>query len=454
MQLIPNIWGEPLFPNLFQSTVLGVYLMVMYLWARQVQIRKESETPAYQLYTLGLFAKVLGALALCLIYTLYYDGGDTTGYFISSKALVNLLLQNPADYLRVIIMRPSAETYSLFSQYTGYPMYIHDANSFIVVKYTSFFTLLGFKDYITTSILFAWFFYTGYWKFYLLLVRLYPKYYKAFAISVIFFPSVLFWGSGILKDTIALSMTGWFLYAFYHAFVIRKRVFANILAVMFTGFIVVSIKAYIFVALLPGVMIWLGWSYIRRFQNPVVRFILTPIVTLLFLGLGIGALGVFGGFVGEYGTIDGILQKAIITYEDHTRAAEYGYNFYDLGTFDGTLGNFLSKAPAAITAGLFRPFVWEVRNPVMLLASLENMAFFIMLMVILWRTGPAKTVKIAFDEPLVIFALSFALVFAFAVGVATANFGALVRLKIPLIPFLAAGLFILFYRSQELKNEN
>ena len=453
MQHIPNIWAESLFPNLFESTILGVYLMVMFLWARQVQIRKESENPAYRFYTMGLFARVVGATGLGLVYTLYYDGGDTTGYFVSGRALVNLLFLNPGDYIYVMLNPVSDETWSFFSHQTGFPMYIHDAASFNVVKITSLFTLLGFNDFFTTSILFAWFFYTGYWKLYLLLARLYPSYYKAFAFSVLFFPSVLFWGSGILKDTITLSMTGWFIYSFYHVFIIKQKVVINILALIFTALMVITIKAYIFVALLPGVLIWLGWSYLKRFDNPLARVFVSPLIMAIFLAIGLGLLELFQPMLGEFGSIDGIIAKAILTYEDHTREYLYGYGYYYLGTFDGTLINFLSKAPMAITAGLFRPFLWEVTSPLMLLAALENTAILVMVVIIVWRTGLFKTIKITFDEPLVIFSLVFALVFAFAVGVSTGNFGALVRLKIPLLPFLSVALFTLYYRSRELKNE-
>ena len=449
-----DIWTRTLFPSLTDYVIMVVYLMVMFIWAFHIQRQKRDTQPAYQYYAWGLFAKVGGAMVLGLAYIFYYDGGDTTGYFRSSLAMVNLFMEEPAAYIRIILGSLSTENLSAFTPYTGYPGYAHDLSSFNVVRYTSVFTLLGFLNYFTTSILFAWFFYTGYWKLYMLFVHLYPRYYKPFAFAILFFPSVLFWGSGILKDTIALSMTGWFLYAVYHVFVLKKKVFLNLLSTLFTLWIILSIKAYIIVALLPGVLIWLGWNYIKRFDNAVVRVISAPLITVLFLGLGLGLLSLFGEVLGEYGSMESILQKAIITYEDHTRYTQYGEGFYDLGTFDGTLSNFFSKAPAAITAGLFRPFLWEIRNPAMLLAALENTAFFLMMLVIVWRTGPVKTVKIAFDEPLVIFSLSFALVFAFAVGVATANFGALMRLKTPLIPFLLGALFILYYRSKEIGSDS
>jgi hypothetical protein len=46
-------------------------------------------------------------------------------------------------------------------------------------------------------------------------------------------------------------------------------------------------------------------------------------------------------------------------------------------------------------------------------------------------------------DPNIIFCLIFSLIFAFAVGISSYNFGALSRYKIPCLPFYAAFLFIL-----------
>ncbi len=452
---IADIWSKSLFPTLVDYIVISVYLIIMFLVANYIKNKHIDQNPVYKYYVWGLFAKVAGAAAMGLIYTLYYKGGgDTTAYYRSSEALVNLFLQEPLAYLRILFGEVSEETIlSSFSNQTGYPMYWNKYTSFSVVRITSFFTVIGLKNYFTATILFAWFFYKGYWKLFLLVTRIYPKYHKAFAFSILFFPSVLFWGSGISKDAIALSMTGWFVYSLYFLVVEKERIFKNSLGLIFTTIVLLSVKAYIFVALVPGGFIYLAWSYLKKIQNPVFRLITAPLTATAFLGLGFGILMLFSPMLGEYGTIDGIISKAIITYEDHSRAQQYGENFYSLGAFDGTRSNFFSKAPKAIIAGLFRPYLWEARNPVMLLAGLENLGFLILVLIILWRTGPIKTIRLTLEEPLIIFSLSFAIAFAFAVGIATANFGALVRLKIPLIPFFAAGLFTLYYRSMEIKEE-
>ena len=52
------------------------------------------------------------------------------------------------------------------------------------------------------------------------------------------------------------------------------------------------------------------------------------------------------------------------------------------------------------------------------------------------------------SEPILLYAFVFSLLFAFGVGVAGTNFGALVRYKVPLMPFYLPMLFIVFKFSR------
>ncbi len=106
-----------------------------------------------------------------------------------------------------------------------------------------------------------------------------------------------------------------------------------------------------------------------------------------------------------------------------------------------------------MAAGLYRPFLWEARNPVMLIAGIENFAMLLLSLYVLllacvaiFKTGPGYMLRTMFDNSLIVFSFIFAITFAFSVGLTTANFGALVRYKIPLIPFFLSGLFIVIYK--------
>ena len=413
-----------------------------------------DRNPAYRYYLKGLMVKMAGAIAVCMVYTLYYkEGADTNMFFRNSQSMVRLLFTEPGAYLRLLLGERGPQVYTYFDAYTGWPWMYRDFESFTVVRITSIFTFFGLGSFYTTTMLVAWFSYKGIWKLYMLFYELYPQYYKSFALGILFFPSLVFWGSGILKDTYSIMALSYFVWGFYHAFIKKEKIANNLITLIFSAIILFMVKPYILVAITPGALIWLSFNRIKRIQNPLWRWAVAPIFTVIFALLGLGILNVFGSYLGAYGSVDSIIRKAQVTQDDLTRGYAYSENYFDIGELDGTVGNFFSKAPVAIVAGIFRPFLWEVRNPLMLLSAIENTFLIFIVFLIFWRTGPVKAIKIGANEPMVIFSFLFAIFFAFAVGVTTANFGALVRLRIPLIPFFAGGLAILYHLSLELKKQ-
>jgi hypothetical protein len=143
-----------------------------------------------------------------------------------------------------------------------------------------------------------------------------------------------------------------------------------------------------------------------------------------------------------------MVEKAWVTQDD-LKQDYYGGNSFDIGGFDPTLGGMLSKAPKAVIAGLYRPFIWESKNVFMLISGIENLIFLLLTIYIILRTGPIKVIKQILNEPFLIFCLVFAIIMAFFIGLTTANFGALVRYKIPLIPFFLFGLLLIFQKRKE-----
>ncbi len=122
---------------------------------------------------------------------------------------------------------------------------------------------------------------------------------------------------------------------------------------------------------------------------------------------------------------------------------------YDLGAFDPSIVGVITKLPAGIAVTLFRPFLWEVKKPIQLLSSLEGLAFIILTLMTFHRNGFFGTFRLIFSNPNMIFFFSFSMIFAFAVGLSTGNFGTLSRYKIPCMPFFAALLIILYYSKQK-----
>ncbi|MEL6561543.1 MAG: hypothetical protein AAFQ94_25365, partial [Bacteroidota bacterium] len=109
----------------------------------------------------------------------------------------------------------------------------------------------------------------------------------------------------------------------------------------------------------------------------------------------------------------------------------------------------LRLAPAAIYTSLFRPFLWEVRNIVMLLSAFENFLILLFTLLVIFKKGPRLVFATIMKDPSLQFILLFSLIFGFAVGITSYNFGTLVRYKIPLLPFYISSLIVLYHATTE-----
>ena len=138
----------------------------------------------------------------------------------------------------------------------------------------------------------------------------------------------------------------------------------------------------------------------------------------------------------------GAQSKLTADYLQQVSQTEKGSG-YNIGAQDGSLGGMAKLAPQAVVVALFRPFLWEARNPTMLLSALEATYFLLLTLRILWRVGPLKALSAISRVPILTMCFVFSLIFAISVGISSGNFGTLVRYKIPLMPFYLSGLYIM-----------
>ncbi|UPT66402.1 MAG: hypothetical protein M0D57_18345 [Sphingobacteriales bacterium JAD_PAG50586_3] len=426
-----------------------VYIFLLISLGKRIESKNIDNDVSYQYFTKGLYFKFIGAIALCCVYLFYYGGGDTINYMGGTKVLMRLGTQNMSALFDILFNGMSREAYSQFNASTGYPEYSYaKPEEWRVIRFTFPASVLGLGLYIPASLIIAYFSYLGNFKLYQVFCYNFPGIYKKLAIPLLFIPSAVFWGSGILKDTFTFSAIGWYTYGFYMAFIRRENMRKNIITIIIASWLILSIKSYIFIALLPGSLIWLNFERLRSIKSTFIRTLAMPIVFGIVGGGGVFIMSQLGSSLGDrYSSVDKALQTAVVTQQDLKRSEYQGASF-DIGNFDPTIGGVVSKMPVAIVAGLFRPFIWEARNPVMLISGLENLIFLGLTIRLLLATGFGFFTRIG-KSPLLIFSLIFSLFFAFAVGLTTSNFGSLVRYKIPCEPFYLGLLYVLFYLKKE-----
>lgn len=410
---------------------------------KNTQLRQQKNH--YRYFMPALYCKIGGSIGLCLVYLFYYDGGDAINYFASAKMYVNVLLSGDFDkFFDLLDYRNQNVNYILSSGNTyGYLMFMpNDYYALFTVSITIPFVLIGGKSIVASSILLSSVSFIGLWKLYEVFIDNFPDLVRPFAYAFFFIPSVFFWGSGILKDTYTLSAIGFYIYGLYYYQILKRRNIQYLASIIGAVVIFIYIKPYILFALLPGSLIWIFFNRIRNIKNQLLAAMIIPMMLLTALGVVAFLLSNFGQYLGEY-SLDNVLSKAVKTQQDLIRE-QYGGNSYNIGVFEPTIGGVVAKIPAALNLALFRPYLWDVRNVMMLLSAMENMVMLGFSLYILFKVKFSTLIKSLFSHPLLIFSLLFALFFAFSVGLTTANYGALARLRIPCIPFYLASLFILY----------
>lgn len=389
----------------------------------------------------ALSLKILGAIALGILYHTIY-AGDTNNYFhhgeIIYKAFGNSFSAGFELLTTSGTMTPAIEPYASQMVWFG-----KGSNEYFVVRMAGLGAILGFDTYSVTALLFALVSFSGMWAMYITFAKIRPQVYKELATAVFFLPSVFFWGSGLLKDSLCIGALGWLFYAFYRGAIEKKNIVRCLVLGILAASTISSMKIYILLAFVPPAALWVLNENTARIQSTAVRWVAKPFLLLAGMSLAIYAMGAIAAADARF-NLDkiGAQSKLTATYLQGVSQTENGSG-YNIGEQDGTLGGMAKLAPQAVIVALFRPFLWEARNPTMALSALEATYFIVLTGRILFRVGLAKTLKAISSTPVLTLCFVFSLIFAISVGISSGNFGTLVRYKIPLMPFYLAGLYIL-----------
>ena len=431
--------------------LLPIYLFIVFIFAAHFRNKYYPKGHPLRRFFMPAFTlKIIGAVLLGIIYQFYYNLGDTLNYWRQTEIINSSLSDSFWTWLKLI--SGSAEIYDVdvYNYTTQFWWYGIRTPEYLISVIGAVIGLFTMTTYLPTAVIFAAISFIGVWKLYIVFTKLYPRLSKQLAYAFLFIPSVIFWGSGFMKDTITLSCIGWVTHFFYIIFYENKKIIANSVFALIFLYIIYIIKSYIVMAFLPAILLWGVGLLSYKIKN--TRLIL--FVRYFLYASAIGGIVLVGGkleaeMFGEY-NVESVAQKSLVTRDYLFRISnEQDGSGYTLGDFDPTLLGVLEQAPAGINVTLFRPYLWEARKPIVMISALESLFFLIFTIVVIFRNNPIRVVQRVLSDETLQFCLIFTLIFAFAVGISTSNFGSLVRYKIPCLPFYTAFLIILYYPPKQ-----
>lgn len=420
-----------------------LYLLVIIRIAKGYRDKNYPRKHPLRKYFLnGLYVKLAGAIFIGLVYQYYYGGGDTFQYFLHSK-VINSALSDSFETWYHVITRTSISDFPGVYPYATQMEWYGDPASFSIAAFAAFIGLFNGTSYMPIAVTFAAISYTGIWAMFRIFASIYHAFHKEMAIAFLFIPSTFVWGSSIFKDTVCMFALGWLTYTVFRIFIYKDFSVKNIVMLFLGLFLLFKIKLYILMAFLPALSIWLLTTYSARIKSLgtryLVRFIFISGTTASFFIFA----QIFAKDLNKY-SLENIAETATVTRDwlTYMSAIDQGSG-YDLGEFDPSLTGMIKKFPQAVVVTLFRPFPWEARKVIVFLSALEALGFVLLTFYAFKKAGLFKSFKLINKDPNLLFCLIFSVIFAFAVGISTYNFGALSRYKIPCLPFYAAFLIIL-----------
>ncbi len=428
--------------NVFDIFGAIIFIVIIIIFANFYKNSKIEKHPEYKYFTYGLITKIIGTIALAFVYVFYYGGGDTQNYFIGAKILSNSFFTEPLSYFRLLIL----DNYEIppdLIHITHKISYARAPEEWFMVRITSIINLLSFNRYLISSITTSLIAFYGGWKMFKSFLYFFPKYHKEAFISVFLLPSVMFWSSGILKDTITFAALGIFFFQFINIFIKNKFNIFSIIIVIISAYIIYKLKAYIILGFMPGLFIALFLNFKGRISNTLIRQMLAPLLFFMIVLIG---------YVLIINMLNDNNKYKVETLESrvegfHSWHTTQGGSSYNLGEVEYTAIGIVSKVPASLNVTFFRPYLWEVRNITSLMGALESFVLFVLFIIVLWRNRQ-KLITQSFKNSFLALSFVYSIVFGFAVGFTSYNFGALARYKVPVMPFFVFLLLYFYYKNK------
>jgi len=379
--------------------------------------------------------KIFFGILLTLIYTFYYSDQSTSDiykYFNDGNIMFKAIKNNPIDYFKMLLGLDFDKVYFDIHYYNKMEYWSRNsANSNLltdthpIIRFNAFARLFSWGSIYVHTIFINFLSLIGLTAMFKSFRIYFPEQKRMLFYLIFLIPSVLFWGSGLLKEGLLFFALGLFILYFFKT--VEKITSLNLLVLVFSLTMILFTKLYIVPLLLFSC---LGWIIHKKtsLKKPIISY---------FSAFGIisSILFIISLFNNSYSPSLLIINKqrdfiqAIERYKPST--------VLDISPFENTL-DIISYIPSGLYNVFFEPFFGGNLSILTLISSLENLFFILfMLLPVFFLKKNRSTQSILY------FVMSFAIPLVIIIGLTTAITGAIVRYKIPALIFISIGILTL-----------
>jgi hypothetical protein len=445
-------WGQ-IVTSPLEFFLAGLFFVIILLCSYFYQNLRVSSNSLYRYFTYGLLVKLIGSFLYYFIYAHYYNGGDTTNYFELVLVFQQVFVNSPTDFFDVFFDIPTKEHYSIFWKHQVWPF--EEAytvpTQMTVIKIATPFAIITNGSFLLTTMFMGFLSFFAVWDLFKSFTKICPNYKYNF-VACFLIPSSFFWAGGISKDTVTLIGVCLFVSnsILFKTSVNNFQKIFHILKISAGFLLVILVKPYVLIGLIPAFTIWQFSDKIKKtFSQLWLRSIILIFTTAGALLVSFFLLSLVGETMEKF-AVDKALETAVVYNKDLQSDYHQGQSF-NIGTFEPTIPSVMSKIPIAAFAGIFYPLPSQVSGLIPNISTIEGIFY---LLTIFYLVFMRYVLRIRYHIPvekkeILNFFIIFSIMFCIMLGLSTSNFGALVRFRVPILPFLSGFFLIHIYYAKE-----
>ncbi|MCC7502380.1 MAG: hypothetical protein IT229_07605 [Flavobacteriales bacterium] len=373
--------------------------------------------------------KVMAGTVLWAVYTYVIvdrPNADIYRYFDDSAVMYSALKTSPGDYLRMLtgIGNDSPHFDALYYRVMNNWYRKYESNMYndahTIIRFNALVRLVSFGSIHVHTVFAAFLAYVGSIGLVKAIAGLLPRLVKPLFLVVFVIPSVLFWSSGVIKETFLMFALGLLIWSVFCA--LDRRVKGLLLlSIIPLATLLFFLKFYVLMSMVPALVAYV-WCKLRP-ERPLLKFAVVHIILLLIAANS-------ERFIPGFDILNTLAwkQKDFIGLAVSVNSGSYIPTPY----LEPTFASFAARAPHALYTTFLGPLqAW--RNGAMGFASaLETSALIVVFGLLLMHRKAWQQV----DKVFLLYCISFCVLLALVIGWTTPVMGAVVRYRVPLLPFL------------------
>jgi hypothetical protein len=398
--------------------ILFSFIILKWKWFEDDYIKKH-------VFIILFILKVGAGIFAGQLYLEKYNGGDTYSFFKDSKVITQTASRNREIFFLLLTglheKEHFAPYYKRMKTWNNEDIVYNDNKT--IIRFHAFIGLFSKGFYFVHVVFFAFISLLGLNGIYKA-ARILCKQNAYLVLAAVFLvPGVIFWFSVASKESILIFAMGLFFYHCMRLLTVSKSM-VNMAGMFMAGILFIHIKAYLLVLITPCLLAF-TWVSVTNGKYSLLKYLLIYIPCIIF-------------FFSISNLIDGFdpLQILVMKRYNFESFVDYFQNvgsYIQLPEITADWQSIILSAPKAFLIVLTRPFPWESSNLLIIASAIENI---LIIAILIWGCIKINWSAILKNSNFLLFCLFFTISLFVLIGLTSPSLGAIVRYKVPALPFL------------------